>query len=93
MLMEFSDVLTDVPGKTDLVEHAIETTTDEPTRANVHTIPFQMKETIREEMDQMIKMGVIEPSESPYAAAVVIVRKKDGSNRFLLSPDKPCNYF
>ena len=30
----------------------------------------------------MIDLGVIEPSSSPYASPVVIVKKKDGSNRF-----------
>ena len=30
----------------------------------------------------MIKMGVVEPSSSPYAAPLVIVKKPDGSDRY-----------
>ncbi|XP_033728194.1 uncharacterized protein LOC117317492 [Pecten maximus] len=84
ILSNYSDVLTDVPGKTTLVEHEIRLTTDDPVRVKGRVLPFHMKETIRREMDQMLTMGVIEPSESPYAAPVVIVKKKDGSNRFCI---------
>ncbi|XP_069138991.1 uncharacterized protein [Argopecten irradians] len=84
LLSEFADVLTDVPGKTTLVEHDINLTTNDPVRVKSNTLPFQMKATIREEVDKMLKMGVIEPSDSPFASPVVIVRKKDGTNRFCI---------
>jgi len=84
LLMEFKDVLTDIPGRTTLVEHDIRMTTDDPVRANSYSVPYQMKTTIRDEMDKMLQMGVVEASESPYAAPVVMVRKKDGTNRFCI---------
>jgi len=84
LLREFYDVLTDVPGRTTLVEHEINLTTNEPVRVKSHTLPLQMKATIREKVDKMLKMRVIESSDSPYAARVVIVMKKDGSNRFCI---------
>ncbi|XP_021371318.1 uncharacterized protein LOC110461908 [Mizuhopecten yessoensis] len=84
MLEEFEDVLTDVPGKTNLGEHDITTLTDEPVRATSHSIPYSMKATIQDEVGKMLEMGVIMPSESPYSAPVVIVKKKDGSNRFCI---------
>jgi len=45
-----------------------------------------MKATIEEEMKNMIQMDIIETSDSPFAAPIVIVwkRKKDGSNRFCI---------
>ena len=32
-------------------------------------------------MDSMLKMGVVRPSTSPYVLRIVMVKKKDGSNR------------
>lgn len=32
----------------------------------------------------MLKLGVIEPSHSPYSTLVVLVRKRDGTNRFCI---------
>ncbi|XP_033761705.1 uncharacterized protein LOC117343459 [Pecten maximus] len=84
LLDEFEDVLTDVPGKTNLGQHDIVTLTEEPVRAKSHNIPYNMKKTIQDEVKKMLKMGVITPSESPYSAPVVIVKKKDGSNRFCI---------
>ncbi|XP_033739239.1 uncharacterized protein LOC117326590 [Pecten maximus] len=84
LLDEFADVLSDVPGRTHISAHEIRTTTDEPVRAKNYPIPYSMKDTIREEVEKMLKMGVIEKSDSPYSAPVVIVRKKDGTNRFCI---------
>ncbi|XP_071487443.1 uncharacterized protein [Diadema antillarum] len=82
LLLEFSDVMTDVPGRTDIIEHAIELKTNEPIRSRPYPVPRSLKETIREEVNTMLRMGVIERSTSPYASPVVLVKKKDGKNRF-----------
>ena len=81
LLEEFSDVFTDVPGVTNLVEHKIEMVTDEPIRRKPYPIPYSMRESLKEDVDKMLKLGVIRPSDSPYCAPPVIVRKKDGTNR------------
>jgi hypothetical protein len=39
---------------------------------------------VKKEVNDMMKMGVIEPSVSPYNSPVVLVRKKDGSIRFCI---------
>ena len=36
----------------------------------------------------MLKMGIIEPIESAYASPIVIVKKKDGTNRFCIDHRK-----
>ncbi|XP_060070261.1 uncharacterized protein LOC132550238 [Ylistrum balloti] len=84
LLEGYKDVLTDQPGRTVLIEHDITTTTPEPVRVKPYPIPFNTTEVITAEVDKMLKMGVIEPSSSPYSAPVVIVKKKDGTNRFCI---------
>ena len=38
-------------------------------------------ESVREELKSMLSLGIIKPSKSPWAAALVTVRKKDGHVR------------
>ncbi|KAJ8019153.1 hypothetical protein HOLleu_42443 [Holothuria leucospilota] len=83
-LKQFCDVLTDLPGLTDLVEHTVHLTTAEPVRSKAYPEPYAMRETIKSEIDTMLQMGIIEPSESPYASPIVIVKKQDGSIRFCI---------
>nr|XP_034307430.1 uncharacterized protein LOC117682907 [Crassostrea gigas] len=80
----FSDVFTDIPGMTNLVEHKIVVTSSEPVRVKPYPIPFSTEKTITKEVQKMLQLNVIEPSSSPYSAPVVIARKKDGTNRFCI---------
>ncbi|XP_065939102.1 uncharacterized protein [Magallana gigas] len=80
----FSDVFTDIPGMTNLVEHKIVVTSSEPVRVKPYPIPFSTEKTVTEEVQKMLQLNVIEPSSSPYSAPVVIARKKDGTNRFCI---------
>lgn len=84
LCVSFSDVLTDIPGKTNLVEHKIVVTSSEPVRVKPYPIPFGTEKTITEEVQKMLQLNVIEPSSSPYSAPVVIARKKEGTNRFCI---------
>ena len=77
ILNEFKDVLTDVPGETNLVMHEINLTSDHPVRTKQYPLPFSMTETIRDETEKMLKLGIIEPSQSPYSSPVVLVKKPD----------------
>jgi len=40
-----------------------------------------MREALSKEIDTMLSLGIIEPSSSPYASPVVMVRKSDNSSR------------
>ena len=84
LVREFSDVLTDLPGITSITEHEIKLMTDEPVRSKPYPVPHAMKDTMKSEIDSMLKLGIIVPIESPYASPVVMVKKPDGSNRFCI---------
>ena len=79
---EFPDVFTDVPGTTDLVEHEIIVTSAQPVRSKQYPVPYSLKQDIKSELDNMLKLDIIEPTNSPYASPVVMVRKPDGTYRF-----------
>ena len=63
-------------GETDLVEFKIDTGDAVPKRQTVRRIPFAARQEIADQLEKIQASGVIEPSESPWASPVVLVRKK-----------------
>ena len=88
LLKDQADILTALPGHTTGEEHVITTTTDEPIRAKPFPIPYSQREVVAKEVDEILKMRVIRPSRSPYAAPPVLVKKPDGSVRFCVNYKK-----
>ena len=82
LVRQFDKVFTDRPGKTNLVEHDIRLTDDTAVRQPMYPTPFALRETIEKEVRELLEMGLIEPSQSPFSSPVVMVRKAHGSNRF-----------
>ena len=70
-------------GFTDRVRHHIETG-GEPYRAHPRAKSQKEKRFISEEVAKLLKAGKIQPSKSPWAAPVVLVRKKDGTLQFCI---------
>jgi hypothetical protein len=64
------------------VVHTIETGNAVPVHVAPRRVPFSQSEVIRTEVNRMLRMGVIEPSTSSWACALVLLRKKDGTWRF-----------
>ena len=73
----FPDVLSDLPGYTNILQHDIKLSTNIPVKKS-RPIPYNMLEVVNKEVDQMLQMNIIlvEPSTSPYSSPVVIVKKK-----------------
>ena len=84
LLAKYPDVLTSIPGKTELLEHDIKLSTAEPVRSKGYPLPYKTREIMESEIDEIIELGVIEPSISPYSSPIVLVPKKDGSVRFCI---------
>lgn len=66
---------------TPYAEHSIVLTDDTPIAVPPYRMSPLKKEGLRKEIDKLLAEGVIEECESPYAAPVVLVPKKDGSLR------------
>ena len=65
-------------GYCEKIKHSIPTTTEKPVYLPHRQIPIQLQSEVRKCLEAWLKAGIIQPSKSPYASQVVIVRKKTG---------------
>ncbi|GBM99785.1 Retrovirus-related Pol polyprotein from transposon 17.6 [Araneus ventricosus] len=70
-------------GECDLVQHQIHLTDNIPTRQRPYRVPYALKPEMRRQINILLEAGIIQPSNSPYAAPVLLVRKPDGSFRLV----------
>ena len=80
LLRKHGKTFSDVPGRTNLVTHKIKTTTDTPVRQKIYRTPQALREKIRQEIDSMLELGIIEPANSPYASPITVVVKPGGKD-------------
>ncbi len=78
----FADVFSPLPGRTDLIQHHIETEPGVVIRSRPYRLPEHKKKVVQTELEAMLEMGVIEESHSDWASPIVLVPKTDGSIRF-----------
>ena len=71
-------------GRTNLVKHHIKLTNPVPFKEAYRRIPPQMYDEVKTHIQEMLDLGAIRPSNSPWASAIVLVRKKDGRLRFCI---------
>jgi len=78
---DYTEIFSDVPKVTNLIEHKVELTQREPVRCKAYPTPYKMQEIVDKEIDGLLEMGVIERSEAPYASPLVLVKKPDNTYR------------
>ena len=69
-------------GETNLVQLEIDTGDAQPRRQHPRRLPYVAKQEVARQLQTMQEAGIIQPSISPWASPVVLVRKKDGTYRF-----------
>ena len=74
----------DERGETDLIQLEIDTGGAPPKRQRPRRMPFSVREEVSRQVKKMQEAGVIQPSNSPWASPIVLVRKKDGTHRFCI---------
>ena len=60
----------------------IDTGESSPKKQAVRRMPFAVRSEVAKQLRDMQAAGVVQPSSSPWASPVVMVRKRDGTLRF-----------
>ena len=71
-------------GRTNLVKHHIELTDPIPFKESYRRIPPQMYDEVKAHIQEMLDLGAIRHSNSPWSSGIALVRKKDGRLRFCI---------
>jgi hypothetical protein len=91
LLFDYQDVFA-IPGgglgRNDWVLHEIDTGDSPPIKQAPRRVPYQRQKVIDDEVEKMLELGVIEPSDSPWSSPVVLVAKKTGEVRFCVDYGK-----
>ena len=87
LLDEFSDIFSNNNselGRTNLIQHKIDTGGHTPIRQRAYRIPISQKPAMREHIKNMLATGVISPSYSPWSSPVLLVKyKTSGETRLV----------
>ena len=84
LLLEQHELEEEERGETDLLQMEIDTGDADPKSQPARRMPFGARQEVARQLRKMQDSGVIQPSNSPWASPVVLVRKKDGSLRFCI---------
>ena len=69
-------------GRVNLVKHTIDTEGHRPFKQQLRRHPMAHLEVIDDHVNKMAAHGIVEPTSSPWASNVVLVRKSNGELRF-----------
>jgi len=74
---------------TDLVEHKIVTGNAKPIRKPPYRVPFALRKEMENQVETILRKGVIEASSSPWSTPVILVPKKclDGKPKYRFCVD------
>ena len=87
LLLSYHDTFvlkSDELGCTSIIEHEIHLNDDKPFKECFRRIPLPLLEEVCASLRDMLEAGTIQPSQSPWCNAMVLVQKKDGSLQFCI---------
>ncbi|GFT13630.1 retrovirus-related Pol polyprotein from transposon 297 [Trichonephila clavipes] len=73
LLSEYSKCFSNNPGLTNLVEHEIQLVSDQPVRTKPYRMSHRQNEILKNEINRMLKLGIIEVGESDYMSPMILV--------------------
>ena len=84
ILEAYDDILTDIPGRTNVVEHKISVIDNKVINTKQYPIPLHARDAVKEEVQKMLQWDIIRESDSAFCSPITIVKKKDGKLRICL---------
>lgn len=86
VVARFEDISTEKAGlgRTTLIEHVIDTGDAIPIKARQYPLSPEKKIALNTELDKMLSLDVVAPSESPWNNPVILVPKPNNEWRFCL---------
>lgn len=83
-LIEYTYLKTDIEVEPFMYQMKIHLTTDIPFHCPPRRLSYSERGDVQSIVDDLQKEGIIRPSNSPYASAIVLVRKKNGKIRMCI---------
>uniref|UniRef100_A0A5S6R1X8 Peptidase A2 domain-containing protein n=1 Tax=Trichuris muris TaxID=70415 RepID=A0A5S6R1X8_TRIMR len=83
VVTEFKHLFSTKPGFTNVCEHAIPTD-GPPVRVPPRRVPMQYREAVENQLEVMLRQGIIRRSQSPWLAPAVYTLKKSGEVRICI---------
>ena len=82
LLIQYKDVFDDKPGRTTVVEHAIKLVPGaRPVRQTPYRLHPEKQRAVNTEIASLLEQGIIEETNSPWVAPILVVPKPDGTGR------------
>lgn len=88
IVQEYSATLTRTPGRTSAMYHHITTAPGKRVCDAIRPLPWKMWDPVQKEVQEMLRLGVIEDSQSGWRSAIELVPKPDGTLRFCVDFQK-----
>lgn len=71
-------------GRTSLVSHEINTEGANPVYQRAYRVPYASQGELNRQLDVMIENDIIEEANSPWAASLLLIDKKDGTKKLVI---------
>ena len=75
---------TDIPGCTSTITYSIKLKTNEPLKSKFYPVPIHLTKEFESEISNLLKLGIIEPSNFPDRVPVVLSKRPDKTYRSAL---------
>ncbi|UYV77620.1 hypothetical protein LAZ67_15001754 [Cordylochernes scorpioides] len=82
VLEKYADLFSSGLGRSNLAKPRIDTEGAKPIKHKQYRVSAKEREIIKEQIDEMLRDGIIRPSSSPWSFPVILVKKRDGKYRF-----------